>query len=174
MPTIQHVPTNTYIMDSTPISQFIESTYPDPAVPLTSDLGREIEAKAMATTRNSFRVSVLPREVLILAPNAAAHFRRTREALLGHRLEDLLEGDKEEKAWSAVAEARRELDALLKTNRAKGPFILGEKPSYTDFFVAGNLQFARVVDEGVFLRTVDLDGFKGVYEACLPFMKKRD
>ncbi|KAI9666527.1 MAG: hypothetical protein M1821_004463 [Bathelium mastoideum] len=174
VPAIQHVSTNTYMMDSVPIAQFLESSYPDPPVPLTSELGREIEAKARGTVGTAFRVSVMPREMNILSPRAQEYFRRTREALLGHRLEDLLAPGKEEQAWSAVDDDMRAVGELLRTHKADGPFVLGAKPSGTDFFIAGSLQSARVVDEGVFQRTVKYPGYGDVYEACLPYMEKKD
>ncbi|KAI9845942.1 MAG: hypothetical protein M1838_001491 [Thelocarpon superellum] len=173
VPAIQHVPTNKYMMDSAPIAQFLESTYPDPPVPLTSELGREIEAKARAVVGLTFRASVMPREIGILSPRAQEYFRRTREAALEYRLEDLLDPDKEEQAWNAVGDGMRAIGELMRTHKADGPFILGARPSYTDFFIAGSLQFARVVDEGVFQRNIKYPGYKELYEACLPFMEKR-
>jgi glutathione S-transferase len=174
VPAIQHVPTNTYIMDSVPIAQFLESTYPNPPVLLTSELGREIEAKARANGAIAFRISVMPREILILSPRAQEYFRRTREAFLGHRLEDLLDGDKEEQAWNAVDDGMRAVNELMQTNKAEGPFVLGARPSMTDFFIAGSLQSARTVHEGVFQRNIKYSGHKGIYEACLPYMEKKD
>ena len=174
VPAIHHVPTNKYLMDSGPIAQFIESTYPDPPLPLTSELGREIEVKARLVVGTAFRQSIMPRETVVLSPRASEFFRRTREASLGHRLEDLLDGDKEEQAWKAVADDMRGVDELMLTNKADGPFVLGAKPSYTDFFIAGALQCARVVDERVFQRIVEHPGHRGIYEACLPYMEKKD
>ena len=174
VPAIQHVPTNTYMMDSVPIAQFLESTYPDPPVPLTSELGREIEAKARAVAGTAFRMSVMPREMGILSPRAQEYFRRTREASLGHRLEDLLDPDKEEQDWNAVGDDMRDVGELMRTHKADGPFVLGAQPSYTDFFITGSLQCARVVDEGVFQRTINYPGFEDIYKACLPYMEKKD
>ena len=174
VPTIHHVPTNTYMMESGPISQFLESTYPDPSVPLTSELGHEIETKARAIGGKASQTSVMPREVGILSPRAAEYFRRTREAALGHRLEDLLGPEKEEQVWKAVDGGMRAVGELMRTNKAEGPFILGAQPSYTDFFFAGVLQSTRMVDEGVFQRYTKYPGFMEIYEACLPYMEKRD
>jgi glutathione S-transferase len=168
------VPSNTYTMDSVLISQFLESTYPDPPVPLTSELGREIEAKSRAMAGRAFRTSVMPREILILSPRSQEYFRRMCEASLGHRLEDLLDGDKEEQAWNAVADGTRAVGELMRTHKADGPFVLGALPSYTDFFFAGALQCARMVDEGVFQRYMKYPGYKEIYEACLPYMEKKD
>lgn len=174
VPAIKHVPTNTYVMDSVLIAQFLESTYPDPPVPLTSELGREIEAKARSVLARAFGTSVMPREMNILSPRSQEYFRRTREASLGHRLEDLLDPVKEEQVWNAVGDGMRAIGELIRTHKAEGPFVLGARPSYTDFFIAGNLQSARVVDEGVFQRNIKYPGFKEVYEACLPYMEKKD
>jgi glutathione S-transferase len=60
------------------------------------------------------------------------------------------------------------------TNRDKGPFLLGEKPSYTDFFIAASLQSARTIDDGIFQRCAVYPGFKAIYEACVPWMEKKD
>ena len=41
-------------------------------------------------------------------------------------------------------------------------------------FIAGALQCSRVVDEEVFQRNMKYAGYKEVYEACLPYMERRD
>jgi glutathione S-transferase len=161
-------------MDSAAISEFIESTYPDPPVPLKSELGSEIEAKARRVSGMALQMSLMPREINILSPRAQEFFRRTREPKLGHPLEDLLDPDKEEQSWDAVDEGMRTVGELMRTNKAQGPFVLGAKPSYTDFFIAGTMQCSRVIDEGVFQRISKHPGFEDVYEACLPYMKKKD
>ncbi|KAL7932746.1 hypothetical protein V8C35DRAFT_72092 [Trichoderma chlorosporum] len=172
VPTIHHLPTDRYIMDSKPISEFLESTYPDPPVQLTSELGSEIEVKVRSLVAPALYTSIMPREVHILSPRAQEYFRGSREARLGKKLEDLLEG--EEERWQAVEADRRAVGELMRTNKALGPFVLGAQPSYTDFFIAGSLQSMRVIDEAVFQRSVQCPGFKDIYEACLPYMEKRD
>jgi glutathione S-transferase len=174
VPAIHHVPTNTYLMDSIPIAQFIESTYPTPPVPLTSELGREIEAKARAVGGRAFVALVMPRELRILSPRAQEYFRRTREASLGHPLEDLLTSEKQEQAWKLTDEGMGAVGELMQTNKAEGPFVLGASPSMTDFFIVGSLESTRIVDEDVFKRMVEYPGRKELYEACLPYMEKRD
>lgn len=163
-----------YVMESGAIAEYLESTYPEPAIPLTSELGQEIEAKARAAGGAAFLRSVMPREMNILSPRAQEYYRRTREAFLGHRLEDLLDPEKEEETWTAADEGMRGVSELMQTNKAEGPFVLGARPSYTDFFIAGNLQSARMVHEEVFQRHMKYPGFKAIYEACLPYMEKRD
>lgn len=162
------------MMDSLPIAEFLESTYPNPPVPLTSELGLEIETRARSVLGKAIYSSVMPREIRILSPRSQEFFRRTREASLGHRLEDLLDGDREERVWDDVSDAMGAVGQLLRTHKADGPFVLGALPSYTDFFIAGSLQCIRVIDEGVFQRMIKYPGYGGVYEACLPYMEKRD
>ena len=85
-------------MDSTLIAQFLEATYPDRPISLTSELGREIESKSRTVIGPIFRDSVMPREVKILSPRSQEYFRRTREAAFGCKLEELLYSEKEESA----------------------------------------------------------------------------
>lgn len=85
-----------------------------------------------------------------------------------------MEGDQEEEVWESVREGMEMVSALILTNKAQGPFVLGGKPSLTDFFVAGRLQAARVVDEGTFERMVGFEGYRRVYEGCLEWMGRED
>ena len=164
-------------MDSTTISHFLEATYPSPPLQLTSPLGQEIEAKSRSVIGLAFRTSITPREVHILSPRSADYFRRTREATLspGRRLEDLLPPpEAEDEIWEDAGTEIGVVSELMQTRRNEGPFVLGATPSYTDFFLAGALQSARMVDEGVFQRIVKYHGYKEVYEACLPWLEKND
>ncbi|KAJ4360056.1 uncharacterized protein N0V89_000615 [Didymosphaeria variabile] len=173
VPTIHHIPTNTYTMDSPTIARVLESKYPSPPLPLTSELGRQIEVKARAVVGPAFYTSLVPREILILSPRSQEYFRRTREETLGHPIGELIAGNKEEKTWKAIEEDARAAGELMRTNKDEGPFVLGASPSFTDFFIAGALQNARVVDEGVFDRCMQYPGYKEVYEACGPWMGKK-
>lgn len=161
-------------MDSPAIAEFLESVYPDPPLPLNSELGREIETKARGAVGPAFRISVTPRENLILSPRAQEYFRAKNEARMGCKLEDLMNSEKEEKTWQGVADKMSELSDLMLTNKDKGPFLLGEKPSYTDFFIAASLQSARTIDEEIFQRCTVYPGFKAIYKACIPWMQKKD
>ncbi|OQO02540.1 hypothetical protein B0A48_12067 [Cryoendolithus antarcticus] len=175
VPAIHHLPSDKYIMDSDLISKFLESTYPKPSLQLSSVLGAEIEAQGRAVLGLVLSITVPPREIDHLSPRAAEYFRRTREARWGRTLESLIEGDNEEQAWIAAKEGMKEQDKLIKTNRAEGPFVLGAKPSYTDFFIAGVMQSTRIVHEASFRRHMtEVEGTQAIYEACLPWMVKRD
>jgi glutathione S-transferase len=172
VPTIYHVPTNKYVTDSPAVAKFIESTYPDPPVQLESELGAQILLKARAEMGPTFQKSMMPREALIFSPRAEEYFRRSREAYIGRPLEELLEG--EDEAWKALEGKAQAIGDLIRTNKADGPFILGAQPSIVDFHIAGTIQTAKVIDEGVFQRVLKLPGYSEIYEACQPFMQKKD
>ncbi|KAM0338317.1 hypothetical protein ACHAPU_011369 [Fusarium lateritium] len=174
VPVIKHVPTNKYIMDSPAIAEFLETTYPVPLLPLISKLGREIETQARNAVAPALMVSITPREVLILSPRSQEYFRARKEAQFGCKLEDLLDQEREEKAWADVEDKMQDLSELMMTNQGDGPFLLGAQPSYTDFFIAGSLQSSRTIDESIFQRCIKYAGFKSIYEACLPWMERKD
>jgi glutathione S-transferase len=161
-------------MDSFDIAQFLESTYTDQPVRLTSDLGSEVRSQTRALFAPAFRISVSPREAKILLPRSEEYFRRRLEATLGHRLEDLLNPEKEEQAWNEVSKGMQTIDEMVQTQRAAGPFLLGAQPSFTDFTLAGSMQCARTVDEGVFQRIIKYPFLKEIYDGCLPYMDKKD
>ncbi|KAF5024841.1 hypothetical protein F66182_3080 [Fusarium sp. NRRL 66182] len=174
VPAVKHVPSDTSIMDSPAIAEFLETTYPDPPLRLTSALGRQVERQARRSIGPAFGASVTPREILILSPPSQEYFRQKVQARLGHPPEDLLDPDKEERAWEAVADKMRDMGELMMMNNADGPFVLGAQPSYTDFFIAASLQSGRTIDEGIFQRCIKHPGFNEIYEACLPWMEKKD
>jgi hypothetical protein len=52
-----------------------------------------------------------------MLPRSQEYFRRTREASLGHRLEDLLDGDKEDQVWDGGSEVLGAVGDLIRTHR---------------------------------------------------------
>jgi glutathione S-transferase len=156
-------------MSSILVARFLESTYPNPPVPLTSEMGDAISAKVRAILAPVFAKSVMPREAEILSPRSAEYFRRTREPTLGRKLEDLLQGEQD--AWEL---AENDLRGVAEMITSEGPFVLGAEPSYVDFSIAGGLQTARVVCEELWAKCMNVTGIRRIYEACSPFMDKKD
>ena len=123
----------------------------------------------IATIPNSIPgASILPREMALLSPRSQTYFRETREAALGHPLEDLLA--REDAVWESVQDEARAIGALILQNG--GPYVLGEDVSMADFFIAGALRNALVVDREVFSRLEGWEGYMGVYEACGKWMER--
>nr|POF13701.1 glutathione s-transferase-like protein usts [Quercus suber] len=167
VPAIHHLPTDQRIMDSLPIAQFLDSHYPDPPVPLTSELGSAIEVRSRSAIGAAIRVSIMPREVNVLSPRAQDFFRRARESALGHPLEDLLE--QEEQTWCAKDEDLRAVGELIRTNKAHGPFVLGDHASYTDFLWMSIMHVDRTCRSRLEVVSDDVHNFTNNDTKCLGF-----
>jgi hypothetical protein len=143
-------------------------------VPLAA---RAAHLRARHTDRSRRPRRRQPRLARVHPPPRNPHPIPTRTSILpAHALEDLLAAGKEDAAWRAADDGLRAVSELLldSTQGGEGGFVLGARPSGTDFFVAGALQAARTVDEGVWARYVGYAGLRQVYEACVPFMEKKD
>lgn len=154
------------------IERFLESRYPGRPVTLTSELGREIEAKANDSVIKAFGTSLMPRTLRILSPQSREFLRWRHSPVTKDRFEDLLGA--EEQVWSELEDGIHAVGELLQTHSADGKFVLGDSPSNTDFFIAGYLQSAKVIHEEVFNRIVAYPGYHDIYDACLPYMEKKD
>lgn len=51
-----------------------------------------------------------------------------------------------------------------------GSVVLGASPGATDFFIAGSLQAARIMNEVVFERITSYPGNKRICGVCFPYM----
>lgn len=163
-------------MDSTPIASFLDSTYPSPPFLPPTNHDTLIQSRARAAVGPAIRISITPRELHILSPRSQEYFRRTREAALGHPLEELIEGGKEDEVWQTAEDAMKEVSEMLMGRENEGLFgpLREWRPSQTDFWIAGAMQAARLVDEGVWRRVVAFHGFADVYGECTAWMGKMD
>jgi glutathione S-transferase len=172
VPAIHHVPTNTYIMDSVPISQFLEVTYPSRPVPLDHD---DIAAKVWATIP-PLLIMLEPRKPAIMDPISRADIIPKTEGMMGAPLGDLIAASHagEEETWKTVDAGLRELGQMMTPKEGQGPFIKGQSPTMTDFLVVGVLCYFRAVDEGAFRRMFTYPGWGDAWTACEPFTNKKD
>ena len=162
-------------MDSIPIAQFLETTYPQPSVQLSSEFGDDLWSQCRAIIGKPLFKSTIPREVHILSPRSQEHFRRNLEAGIGCTLEELLpKPEEEDKLWEELDDKIRALSELLQKNRGEGPFVLGKQISYADFCIAGSLQSAKVVHQATFERVTGYEGFAFLHEVCETYMDKKD
>lgn len=84
-----------------------------------------------------------------LAPADQAHFRTTREARFGKRLEDVpLTRDERRPAFRAGLEP-------IRATLTFQPFLGGEGPLFVDYIVAGAFQWVRVISDYEFLDADD-------------------
>lgn len=157
-------------MSSTNVYRFIEASYPSPPLPAFSELGYDIERQINDASCLAFSKLIQPSVHTILP-------QRTLDAMFkGHGKRGGPSHpavDMEENA-DALKDKMCDLMEVLLSHQNNGPFLMGAQPCYTDFLLVGTLACAKVVDEDIFKRLAKYSLFGKPYEACLPFMEKKD
>lgn len=170
---------NGAMMDSLPIIQHLDKTYPSPPLFPSGDASYALVlavGKIASLMAPAFRQLIIPCVVDSLDPRGAEYFTRTRTAAFGKPLADVRPKDKEsiDALWQLV---EKESAALLEiyTGREgkKGPFIEGEKPGYADLVLSCQIAFFQRFDTELFEKFLALgEGqFRALYRACLPWLE---
>ncbi|KAJ6620798.1 glutathione S-transferase [Mycena sp. CBHHK59/15] len=143
LPVIQDPKTGAVISDSAHIAHYLDSTYPDTP---------KLIPQGTHTLQKTFRIEydrctdpltpyIIPAVVEILRPKSEEYFVRTREAIFGKKIADMVPtGEAHEVAWKAVETGFGKLNGWM---REDDPFVMGDVLSFADFVVAGDLQWCR-------------------------------
>ncbi|KAJ6114904.1 hypothetical protein N7486_000682 [Penicillium sp. IBT 16267x] len=170
LPAIKHVATNKCIMFSSSIYKFLESTYPDPPLPICSQLGRAIEWQINEAALLAYSKLIIPSLPTIFS-------QRTKQAM-GNK-----PGEQEHPTQSAVdmeenadflKDKMCDLMEVMLNHQTNGPFLMGAQPCHTDFYLVAMLACAKVVDKGAYKRLAKYPLFGKPYEACLLLMENKD
>ncbi len=149
--------------DSFDIALYLEETYPGQPTLFGGEGGkaaaRFVERWSQTVVHGYLGAAVLMDMHDRLAPADKEHFRRTREARFGKRIEDVPEG--REERLGAFRASLEPLRSMLTYQ----PFIGGESPLFADYIVAGAFQWVRVVSPFGFLD--ETDPVHGWFERCL-------
>ena len=131
------------VVDSWVIANYLEDTFPD-RPSLFGGMGGRATGKLINAWGDIAIVGgIFPLIVADIPAHLdavdAEYFRKSREARLGRKLEDVAaERDK------AVTGFRRSLEPMRQTLKAQ-PYLGGAQPNYADYIVFGGFQWARVV-----------------------------
>lgn len=149
--------------DSFDIALHLERTYPDRPTLFGGQGGeaaaRFIERWALVNLHPYLAQAALMDIHERLAPADQAHFRTTREARFGKRLEEVSSSRDERRAAF-----RASLEPLRSTLTFQ-LFLGGESPLFTDYIVASAFQWVRVVSNYAFL--ADDDPLHDWLDRCL-------
>lgn len=131
------------VQDSFAIAEYLEANYPDGRPLFGSEIGRGLARLVESwsqRTLHPFVTSVALMDIYSLLDDAdKEHFRRTREAFFGMKLEEVVHRDPAHVA--AFSQALNPLRATLKVQ----PFLSGREPGFADHIVFGAFQWLRVV-----------------------------
>jgi len=157
------------VVDSWVIANYLEDTFPD-RPSLFGGMGGRATGKLINAWGDIAIVGgIFPLIVADIPAHLdavdAEYFRKSREARLGRKLEDVAaERDK------AVTGFRRSLEPMRQTLKAQ-PYLGGVAPNYADYIVFGGFQWARAVSPFKLLEESDpiyawreklLDAFGGL------------
>jgi glutathione S-transferase len=149
--------------DSFAIALYLEETYPDRPSLFGGEGGkaaaRFVERWCLTNIHPFLGSAVLMDIHDRLDPADQAHFRTTREARFGKRLEDV------SAARDAGLDAFRAKLEPLRATLAFQPFIGGQTALFSDYIVASAFQWVRVISPYPVL-TAD-DPVAGWFERCL-------
>ena len=134
---------NTVIHDSFAIAEYLDDTYPDRRTLFGGAEGRALSRFVEAWSLKALHGAVVGLALMdvyeMQDETNREHFRRTREARFGKRLEEVQTGTVETRML-AVRNALDPMRMLL----ARQPFLGGERPLFADYIVFGALQWLRV------------------------------
>ncbi|TKT81367.1 glutathione S-transferase family protein [Aquamicrobium sp. LC103] len=149
--------------DSFDIALYLEEAYPDRPSLFRGDGGkamaRFIERWSQSTLHSFLGAAVLMDIHDRLAPADRDYFRKSREIRFGKKLEEVGQGREAGlAAWRSSLEPLRQVLAYQ-------PFIGGEGPLFSDYIVAGALQWVRVMSP--FQPLEKADPVSAWFERCL-------
>ena len=148
LPAIHDPSTGVYISDSVLIAEYLEKTYPDaPQVFPHHTLALQAAfTAAFANNLSALWNFIVPAASEKLSPRSQEYFRRTREKSFGKALEDITpKGEAAVAEWARFRDGLGNVDVWYAKNGGKGPFLLGETPSWGDIIVASYLKWTRAV-----------------------------
>ncbi|KDR69407.1 hypothetical protein GALMADRAFT_272014 [Galerina marginata CBS 339.88] len=148
LPAIYDAPNKTYVAGAIEIAEYLDEKYPNtPRLFPHNTLGLQTAFTDVFLTKlGNLWQFIVPAVNKSLNPPSAAYFRRTREALFGVTLEELLpKGDKAVTEWAKVQAGFNEAAVLFAKNGGKGPFAMGETISYADVNAGAYLIWLRTI-----------------------------
>lgn len=146
LPVIQDPTYNTTIADSINIANYLDAKYPQKNQLLPN--GSRATQEAFQEARKRIVVErlapiMIQQAAKILNPRSEKYFRRTREAILGRKLEDMFDSNAGRDAqWDKVQEGYSIIASWLSKND-RSMFFMGEALSYADIINAASLLWVK-------------------------------
>ncbi|KAG6824215.1 hypothetical protein H0H87_012263, partial [Tephrocybe sp. NHM501043] len=137
LPAIHDPNTSKSIADSIPIAEYLDSAYPDtPKLFAEGSKAKQVAfINALPGNLSSlWQFTIAHSHGVLNDPEAAAYFRRTREAMFGgSKLEDVCpKGDNAKVEWAKVKAEFEEVHTLWLKGKdtSDGPYFTGSQPAF--------------------------------------------
>ncbi|KAJ7038014.1 hypothetical protein C8F04DRAFT_1091073, partial [Mycena alexandri] len=146
LPVIHDPKTGAIVSDSVRIADYLDSTYSDTprVIPAgTHTLQKAFQVAYDQATDPSVRQYILPAVAKILRPKSEEYYVRTREASFGKKLINVVPtGEAHDTVWKEVETGFGKVDQWMNEGMNNGaPFVMGNSPTFTDFMIAGEMQW---------------------------------
>ncbi|KAJ7206331.1 hypothetical protein GGX14DRAFT_457589 [Mycena pura] len=149
LPLIHDLSTGAVVADSSKIALYLDATYPNAGAsgrrlipPGSRALHLAFEAAAHPLLAPLYQYG-LPATVAHLRPASTAYFERTRAEKWGVALADMApRGAADAVEWQRVKDGFGTLDAWIQEG---GVYLMGETPCYADLWIAGFVQWIKLV-----------------------------
>ena len=152
VPALHDSSTNRIVSDSIRIAEYLDETYPNTPVLIPPELKAAVHLFDSWWVEN-VRTKLMPlvifrtSEEVGLETRTKQWFTQTREKQFGGKLKDLAPVGSEKRAemWKVVRGNLDKLDGIWSKNEGAGKFWFGERLTYADIVVTGNLMWARAL-----------------------------
>ncbi|KAJ7140687.1 glutathione S-transferase [Mycena epipterygia] len=161
----------TVIADSRVIAEYLERTYPTPAVPLQGSAEQRAILEHVTT---HLRPLAVPGVLNLLDERDKAYFVQSRREMLGMELDKLCPLDRREEFLSRLEDGLNKLSDIVGEPSPAGWVFGNDGPAYTDFELVGMFLWVKAAGlPDVWERVAKLNGGKwsGLLAAAEPYMK---
>ena len=141
-PAIHDTSTGAYVADSFAIAEYLDKTYADKPLLFphsTAALQAPFETALRAHVRVLWAFIIYPTYEK-LNPPSNEYYRSIWERIFKTKLENVVaKGEQKAQQWESLKENMSKVEFWYANNGGKGPFILGEVPSWADIVVAAQM-----------------------------------
>ena len=148
LPVIHDPSTDTSIVDSFAIAEYLEKTYPDtPSVfPNKTAALQKAFQPSFVWSIDAVRSFIIPAVCLKLNPASEEYFRRTREISYGKKLEDVVPaGEARAEEWGKFKKGLDTVYSYLVLTDRKGPYMMGDTISWSDLVLFSFLYWFKLI-----------------------------
>ncbi|THH18209.1 hypothetical protein EW146_g2740 [Bondarzewia mesenterica] len=148
LPVIHDTTTGAVISESYKIAQYLDKTYPSAPriIPAGTDALQRMFTEVLSSKVGKlvFLICGYP-SMVQLPPRSLEYFSRTREAIFGKPVKELLADSERGKVWKTVIDSFGEVGKWMDANGKGKVFVMGDVPSFADGAIASQIVWMKTV-----------------------------
>ncbi|KAF8990471.1 hypothetical protein BDQ17DRAFT_1313825 [Cyathus striatus] len=147
LPAIYDSSTGVAIAESMEIAKYLDKTYPDSPklIPEGTQGFHYTFLFAYDEVLSPLWAFILPKVATYLNPRSEEYFTRTRSAMYGKNLQDVVpQGAEREEEWAKFKKNLSKASKWFENNGGKGPYIMGDMISFADCVLVAFLFWIKI------------------------------